>query len=90
LEPTYRSGIEYQFNNAVVHNTWYFDTVCIYILVGRMGGMGGRTGGGRPLILPLLPVLALPRDGTMLRCQINRLNKTDPKEPYRVGLWPGP
>jgi hypothetical protein len=33
LEPTYRSGIEYQFNNAVVHNTWYFDTVCIYILV---------------------------------------------------------
>ncbi len=35
-----------------------------------------------PPILPLLPVLALPRDGAMLRCQINRQNKTDPKEPY--------
>jgi hypothetical protein len=39
-------------------------------------------GGGRPPILPLFPVLALPGP-TWLRCQINRLNKTDPKEPYR-------
>jgi hypothetical protein len=44
-------------------------------------------GGGRPPILPLLPVLTLPRDSAMLRCQINRLNKTDLKEPYTVWQW---
>jgi hypothetical protein len=34
-------------------------------------------------ILPFLPVLALKRSRAMLRCQIKRLNKTDPNEPYR-------
>ncbi len=34
-------------------------------------------------ILPLLPVLALKRNGAMLRCQIKRQKKTDPKEPYK-------
>ncbi len=56
------------------------------LLVGRERGEEGEweewEGGGRPPILRLLPVLALPRDGAMPRCQINRLNKTDPKEPY--------
>jgi hypothetical protein len=33
-------------------------------------------------ILPLLPVLALKKSRAMLRCQIKRLKKTDPKEPY--------
>jgi hypothetical protein len=35
-------------------------------------------------VLPfsLFSVFALPKDGAMLRCQINRLNKTDVKEPY--------
>ncbi len=33
-------------------------------------------------ILPLLPVLALKKFRAMLRCQIKRLKKTDPEEPY--------
>jgi hypothetical protein len=33
LHPTYRHGIEYRFNNAVVHNQWRFNTVCIYISI---------------------------------------------------------
>jgi hypothetical protein len=33
-------------------------------------------------ILSLLPVLALKKIPAMLRCQIKRLKKTDPKEPY--------
>jgi hypothetical protein len=56
------------------------------LLVGRERGEDGEWEDALlppiPPILPLLPVLVLPRDGTMLRCQINRLNKTDPKEPY--------
>jgi hypothetical protein len=39
-----------------------------------------------PPILPLLPVLALKKSRTMLRCQINRLNKTDPEEPYTFSI----
>jgi hypothetical protein len=39
-----------------------------------------------PPILPLLPFLALPKRPAMLRCQIKRLKKTDPKEPYCVRL----
>jgi hypothetical protein len=35
-------------------------------------------------ILPLLPVLPSKKSRTMLRCQINRLNKTDPEEPYKA------
>jgi hypothetical protein len=54
----------------------------------RMGGMRKR---GSPFfsyalippILLLLPVLALKRNGAMLRCQIKRQNKTDPKVPYK-------
>jgi hypothetical protein len=46
---------------------------------GRMGGMGGRRAYSHS---PSSPRFALPRDGAMLRCQINRLNKTDVKEPY--------
>jgi positive regulator of sigma E activity len=34
-------------------------------------------------ILPLLPVLALKKSRATLRCQIKRLKKTDPEEPYR-------
>jgi hypothetical protein len=33
-------------------------------------------------ILPLLPVLALKKSRAMLRCQMKRLKKTDPEEPY--------
>jgi hypothetical protein len=60
---------------------------------GRMGRVGGRRayekkGDPRFLfspirpILPLLPVLPSNKSRAMLRCQINRLNKTDVKEPY--------
>jgi hypothetical protein len=37
-------------------------------------------------ILPLLPLLALKMSRTMLRCQIKRQKKTDPKEPYSQNL----
>jgi hypothetical protein len=35
-------------------------------------------------ILPLLPVLTLQKCKAMLRCQIKRQKKTDPKEPYII------
>jgi hypothetical protein len=35
-------------------------------------------------ILPLLPVIALKKCKAMLRCQIKRQKKTDPKEPYII------
>jgi hypothetical protein len=35
-------------------------------------------------ILPLLPVLPSNKSRAMLRCQINRINKRDPKEPYKT------
>jgi hypothetical protein len=57
-----------------------------------MGGMRAYEKKGDPRFLlppirpifPLLPVLALKRNGAMLRCQIKRQKKTDPKEPYRM------
>ncbi len=59
---------------------------------GRMGRMGEKRKRGSPFfrtpsspirpILPLLPVLPSNMSRAMLRCQINRLNKTDVKEPY--------
>jgi hypothetical protein len=52
-----------------------------------MGGRRAYEKKGDPRFLfspirPILPVLALKKSRTMLRCQINRLNKTDPEEPY--------
>jgi hypothetical protein len=60
---------------------------------GRMGRMGEKRKRGStffsyallppiPPILPLLPVLGLKKSRAMLLCQIKRLNKTDPEEPY--------
>jgi hypothetical protein len=58
--------------------------------MGRMGGRRAYEKKGYPRflfspirpILPLLPVLALKKSRAMLRCQMKRLKKTDPKEPY--------
>jgi hypothetical protein len=59
---------------------------------GRMGGRRAYEKKGDPCflfspirpILPSLPVFALPRNTAMLRCQIKRQKKTDPKEPHMI------